>query len=83
MPIDKKSLALGLAGCSAPSSLEGVDKVTLVVSTGPKEEPVTVINFVTMTEQEARDAASALGPAADRSCFGHITGIFYSSGSVS
>ena len=45
----------------ADASLEGVDKVTLVVSTGPKEEPVTVINFVTMTEQEARDAADKLG----------------------
>ena len=46
---------------AAHASLEGVDKITLVVSTGPKEEPVTVINFVTMTEQDARDAADKLG----------------------
>ena len=45
----------------ADASLEGVDKVTLVVSTGPKEDPVTVINFVTMTEQDAREAADKLG----------------------
>ena len=45
----------------ADASLEGVDKVTLVVSTGPDEETATVINFVTMTEQDARDAADKLG----------------------
>ncbi len=41
----------------AHTSLEGVEKVVVVVSTGPKSDPVTVINFVGMTEEEARRTA--------------------------
>lgn len=41
----------------AKESLEGVTVVTLVVSTGPEDEPVTVINFVGMKEDEAREKA--------------------------
>ena len=42
---------------AAKTDLEGVSTVTLVVSTGPEEEPVTVIPFVGMTEAEALDKA--------------------------
>ena len=46
---------------SAHTSLEGVDKIILVVSTGPDEEPVTVISFIDMDAQKAKDDAEKMG----------------------
>ena len=46
---------------AAHASLEGVDKITLVVSTGPEEEPVVVISFINMKAQEAQDTATEMG----------------------
>lgn len=45
----------------AHTSLEGVEHIVLVVSIGPKKEPVTVPDFVTMMAQEAQDGAVKLG----------------------
>ena len=45
----------------ADTKLEGVDKVTLVVSTGPEEEPVTVISFIGMDAQKAKQDAEEMG----------------------
>lgn len=45
---------------ASKTPLDQVTAVTLVVSTGPESKPVTVINFVTMLELDARRAAEAL-----------------------
>ena len=45
---------------ASKTPMDGVTSVTLVVSTGPDSKPVTVINFVTMLEADARRAAEAL-----------------------
>ena len=45
----------------ADASLEGVDKVVLVVSTGPETEPVTVISFIGMEAQQAKADAEEMG----------------------
>ena len=39
---------------ASKTPMDGVTSVTLVVSTGPDSKPVTVINFVTMLEADAR-----------------------------
>lgn len=41
-------------------SLDGVASVTLVVSTGPQVEMVTVIDFTRMSEEKARESAEEL-----------------------
>ena len=46
---------------SAHSSLDGVEKVVLVVSTGPETEPVTVISFIGMDAQQAKNDATEMG----------------------
>ena len=46
---------------AADASLEGVAQVTLVVSTGPEEEPVTVISFIGMEAQQAKADAEEMG----------------------
>ena len=46
---------------AADASLEGVAQVTLVVSTGPEEEPVTVISFIGMEAQQAKSDAEEMG----------------------
>lgn len=45
----------------ANTSLDGVDKVTLVVSTGPEEDGISVISFINMKADEARKQATDLG----------------------
>ena len=45
----------------AHTDLKDVEKVTLVVSSGPESDPVTVIDFVNMTAQQAKDAAEGMG----------------------
>lgn len=45
----------------AHSDLEGVDKIILVVSSGPESDPVTVINFINMEAQQAKEAAEGMG----------------------
>ena len=46
---------------AADASLEGVAQVTLVVSTGPEEEPVTVISFIGIEAQQAKADAEEMG----------------------
>ena len=45
----------------AHTDLEGVDKIILVVSSGPESDPVTVINFINMEAQQAKEAAEGMG----------------------
>ena len=45
----------------AHASLDGVDKITLVVSTGPEEEGIVVIPFVNMKADVAKKQATDMG----------------------
>lgn len=45
----------------AGAALKKGDSVTLVISTGPEKTPVTVISFITLTIDKAKEQAAALG----------------------